>query len=262
VSAPRNGGTPGRISAPIRVGCAGWSLPRAQWPNFPSEGSHLERYAARFNAVEIDSSFYRPHRRSTYQKWASSVPAAFRFAVKTPRTLTHENRLANAALIVDAFLEEVNGLGEKLGPLLVQMPPSLAFDARAARACFAVFRSRYTGELMVEPRHASWFTSAAEALCEEFELARVAADPAPHVKAADPGAWKGLAYFRLHGSPRMYYSSYDESMLDRIANEVRSNARAGIPTWCIFDNTAEGAAIPNALYALDALDRLPAMPAV
>lgn len=244
----------GRKSASIYVGCAGWSLPRAQWPNFPSEGSHLERYATRFNAVEIDSSFYRPHRRSTYEKWASSVPSDFRFAVKTPRTLTHENRLANAAPIIDAFLDQAGGLGEKLGPLLVQMPPSLAFDARTANACFAALRSRHPGELMVEPRHASWFTETAETLCEAFEIARVAADPPPHVKAAEPGAWKKPAYFRLHGAPRMYYSRYDESTLDRIAAEVRHRARTGDPAWCIFDNTAEGAAIPDALYMLNALD--------
>src|SRR5690349_12428290 len=69
----------------VRVGCAGWSLPKEHADRFPAEGSHLERYAACFPAVEINSSFYKPHRPTTYARWAASVPPDFRFSVKVPK---------------------------------------------------------------------------------------------------------------------------------------------------------------------------------
>src|ERR1044071_6345908 len=118
----------------INVGCAGWSLPKAMADRFPATGSHLARYAARFPAVEINSSFYRPHRPATYARLAASVPPGFRFSVKLPRAITHERRLVGPSPRLDAFLAEATALGPALGCLLVQLPPSLAFDAPTADA--------------------------------------------------------------------------------------------------------------------------------
>src|SRR5688572_10002880 len=193
-----------------RVGTAGWSLPRAEQPHFPAEGTHLERYAARLNAVEINSSFYRPHRPSTYARWAASVPDGFRFAVKVPRTLTHERRLADPAPLLDPFLGEAGALGDRLGPLLVQLPPSLRWDADAATAFFDALRERFDGAVACEPRHPTWFAPEPEAMLARQRVARVAADPPRAGVDGEPGGWSGLRYHRLHGSPRMYYSSYDD----------------------------------------------------
>src|SRR5918995_5885915 len=111
------------------------------------DGSHLERYAAVFNAVEINTSFYRPHRTATYQRWAASVPEDFRFAVKVPKTITHERRLKDADELLDRFLSEVGGLGPKLGPLLLQMPPSLSFQSGIADTFLSGLRSRVEGTI-------------------------------------------------------------------------------------------------------------------
>jgi uncharacterized protein YecE (DUF72 family) len=113
----------------VRIGTAGWSIPKQHAAPFPSEGTHLERYGAIFNAVEINSSFYRPHRTATYERWAASVPEDFRFAVKVPKSVTHERRLKGTGDLLDQFVSEVGGLGPKLGPLLIQLPPSLAFQS-------------------------------------------------------------------------------------------------------------------------------------
>ena len=235
---------------PVRayVGCAGWSLPRDAQPHFPAEGTHLTRYAARFPAVEINSSFYRPHRPATYARWAASVPPGFRFSVKLPRTITHERRLADAAPLLDAFLAEAGALGPALGCLLVQLPPSGAYAAATADAFFAALRARYAGAVAAEPRHASWFTAEAERLLTAWHVARVAADPARVPAAAEPGGWPGTVYYRLHGSPRTYYSAYDAAFLDALAPRLLA-APAG--AWCVFDNTALGAATVNALELLD-----------
>jgi uncharacterized protein YecE (DUF72 family) len=232
----------------LRVGCAGWSVPRASAPQFPGAGTHLQRYAARLNAAEINSSFYRPHRRETYERWARSVPATFAFSVKLPRSITHEGCLADVGQI-GPFFDQVEGLGEKLGVVLVQLPPSLALEPRRARRFFAAVRERYAGGLVCEPRHASWFTEDAERLLGEARVGRAAADPARAPAGDEPGGWRQLAYYRLHGTPRVYWSSYDDARLDSLTAALERTARAS-ETWCIFDNTGAGAAVENALYVL------------
>ena len=236
---------------PIRIGCAGWSIPKPHAGRFPTAGSHLARYAARLPAVEINSSFYRPHRPTTYARWAATVPNGFRFAVKVPRDITHTRRLKGADEPLDRFLAEATSLGGKIGPLLVQLPPSLTFSAATAGRFFATLRERFAGLVVVEPRHPTWFAAEAERLVESFRVARVAADPAVVPAAAEPGGWAGLVYYRLHGSPRVYYSDYPPEYLDTLAGKLLTAAAGTGDVWCVFDNTAEGAATANALDLLD-----------
>lgn len=230
----------------IRIGCAGWTIPKAHADRFPTEGTHLSRYAGLLPGVEINSSFYRPHKPSTYEKWAASVPAEFRFAVKVPKTLTHERRLKDADGVLERFLQEVSMLGSKLGPLLVQLPPSLPFSSSVAEQFLGAVREGHEGDVVLEPRHKSWFETEAEQLLTRFRVARVAADPSVAEAASAPGGWDGLKYYRLHGSPRMYYSNYSNEYVEILSAELKAAARTA-EVWCIFDNTAEGAATANAL---------------
>jgi uncharacterized protein YecE (DUF72 family) len=236
-----------------RIGTAGWGIPRRHAHAFPGTGSHLERYARVLPAVEINSSFYRPHRPATYARWASSVPPGFRFAVKVPRAVTHERRLVDAAGPLARFLDEAAALGPALGPLLVQLPPSLRYDGAVAEGFLGLLRGRFAGEVACEPRHASWFTGAAEACLSAFRVARAAADPAVVPRAAEPGGWAGLLYVRLHGSPEMYRSAYPPGALDAAARRLRAALGEGRSCWCVFDNTALGEATGD---ALDLLRRL------
>ena len=234
----------------VRVGCAGWSIPKEHADRLPAVGTHLARYAGRFPAVEINSSFYRPHRPTTYARWANSVPADFLFSVKVPKVATHERRLVDTGDVLDEFLAEATQLGDKLGPLLVQLPPSLSFSADAAESFFASLRDRFDGDAAVEPRHASWFTPDAERLVTRYRVARVAADPAVVPAAAEPGGWDGLVYYRLHGSPKVYYSAYRDEYLETLATTLTRAAKSAA-VWCTFDNTAAFAATANALDVLD-----------
>lgn len=236
-----------------RVGTAGWSVPKPHAQAFPSEGSHLERYAARFPAVEINSSFYRPHRPTTYARWAATVPPGFRFAVKVPRELTHDRRLVDPGETLQRFLGEAGTLGEALGPLLIQLPPSLQYDAGVASGFLSELRSRFGGGAVCEPRHPSWFSREAERMLRDFRVARVAADPAVVPQAAEPGGWPGLAYFRLHGSPKIYHSAYRPEEIDLTARRMRAAAQDADECWCIFDNTALGEAAHDAMALLDRL---------
>jgi uncharacterized protein YecE (DUF72 family) len=201
--------------------------------------------------VEINSTFHRPHRASTFARWAASVPAGFRFALKIPKTITHEAKLAGARLLVERFLADIEPLGTAADCLLVQLPPKLEFKMRRARAFFTFLRDRFPRSIAVEPRHASWFTPGGERLLRELRIARVTADP-PRAPGGDgPGGWDGLVYYRLHGSPRVYYSSYDERFLDALAIRMAELSAAATPTWCVFDNTTLGAGTLNALSLLE-----------
>ncbi|WP_254063208.1 DUF72 domain-containing protein [Caulobacter sp. S45] len=231
----------------LYVGVAGWTIPAPIADRFDHGGSHLERYASRFNAVEINSSFYRPHRRSTYERWAASVPDRFRFAVKLPKTITHEHRLCDCSALLERFAGEVIGLGGKRGPILVQLPPSLGFEFAAAQRFLTEARHVLGGAIVCEPRHMTWFSEEADALLAAEQVARVVADPAVTPAGSSPGGWRRLAYFRLHGSPRIYWSDYPDATINRQAMFVRNLSTAGHDVWTIFDNTATGRAPVNAL---------------
>ena len=238
----------------IRTGTAGWSIPRALAGEFPGEGTHLARYARRMPCAEIDTSFYRAHARKTYEKWAALTPRGFRFAVKLPRAITHDSKLRGARPLLELFLDEVGGLGGKLGPLLVQLAPSHVYEARVVRAFFKLLRELHGGSVVCEPRHASWFEPKAQESMAEFRIGQVVADPARVPAAAMPGGWLGVdgrgtgatVYLRLHGSPRVYWSAYDSAQL-RLWRERLDALSKRAERWCIFDNTAAGAALANAL---------------
>ncbi len=222
--------------------------------HFASEGSHLERYSQVFHCVEINSSFHRSHRRSTWERWAATTPGGFRFAVKVPKRITHEAKLRNTGAMLLDFMQEISGLNAgaepKLGPLLVQLPPKLQFDGGVVREFLSTLRELHTGAVAVEPRHASWFTGEADRLLREFEAARVAADPAKASPlAAEPAGDPALRYWRLHGAPRTYYSNYEDDFLESLAKRLRADRKRSPESevWVVFDNTALRHATVNAL---------------
>ena len=245
------------------VAIAGWGIRKEQRDWFASEGSHLERYASRFDAVEINSSFYSSHKRDTYERWAAAVPPRFKFAVKMPKWLTHERALEDTGDALAQFIREIGGLGKKLGPVLVQLPPGLAYDPRTVETFFSSLRARHRGAIVCEPRHPTWFTGAADRRLAAHGVGRVAADPSCGEDGDQPGGADRIAYFRLHGSPVMYQSSYEDAYLDRLAARMRELARDGT-VWCVFDNTARGAATANAMQLRDrlGLNRASATPAL
>ncbi len=242
------------------IGTAGWTVPKQHLELFPApleetKRSHLERYASRLRCVEINSSFHRPHRRATWERWAATTPEDFRFAVKAPKAVTHTAKLVNTGAALLAFFDAVQGLRDKLGPVLVQLPPKLAFDEGVAQEFFTTLRELHRGAVVLEPRHPSWFVGPVDRLLRSFEVARAAADPPKGSElAARPGGWPGLSYWRLHGAPRTYYSDYEEPWLQAFAERistVESRSEVG-ENWIIFDNTALGHATANAVRLEDA----------
>jgi uncharacterized protein YecE (DUF72 family) len=233
----------------VRVGLAGWSEAASRHgkllPAVEEGATGLERYANAFNFVEINSSFYRQVRPETCAKWAGEVSADFSFAVKMHRLITHYTRLKNVGLL-DDFFGSVAGLGEKLAVVLVQLPPTLVFDAEVANRFWSALRRIYRGCAVCEPRHASWQEAGAQKLLAQHGIGPVLTE----IPAADEDPLRGAKkeiplYVRLHGAPRKYYSSYSAQDLGRLAGLLAENG--GRRRFVVFDNTASSAGVRNAL---------------
>ncbi len=228
----------------FHIGTAGWQVAKTIG-QAPAEGSHLERYAQLFNAVEINSVFYRPHLAKTFERWAATVPEDFRFSVKMHRGVTHERRLTDVRP-AQVFLDMVAALGEKLGPVLVQLPPSLAWSAER-EDFFSALRETYQGAVVLEARHPSWAAADVTKVLKETKISGVAADPPLIRDKVLPTGHPPLAYFRFHGTPRVYWSTYTDDFLSQRAEQITVLLKAGRTVWTIFDNSAAGAAAPDAL---------------
>lgn len=144
------------------------------------------------------------------------------------------------------FIKEVSALDDKLGPLLCQLPPSLEFNAADAERAFTAMRRSFDGIIVIEPRHKSWAAQPAREVLQRHAIDRVLADPAPVWPLSDFGG--APKYVRLHGAPKIYYSSYDDDKISAFRKCLASDS------WCVFDNTASGAAIENALTMQNQMD--------
>ena len=225
------------------IATAAWSIPKKVADRFAQEGSGLTRYASVFDGVEINSTFYRRHKMSTFAQWAESVPDSFRFAVKIPKEITHTRAMKDIAKPLETFLEDIALLGAKRGPLLCQLPPSLAFDADKLDSAFKAMRHADDGSIVIEVRHKSWAAFDALDLLRRYAIERVLADPAPVWPTEDFDT--PPKYVRLHGKPKIYYSSYTDEEINSVWKRLAPDS------WCVLDNTASGAAIENALTMLD-----------
>ena len=210
----------------INIGTAGWTIPRDVADRFPAEGTSLERYAARFPVTEINSSFHRPHRLSTWERWRDSVPPDFRFSVKLPKTITHQAKLADcgglARGVPRAGACARREAGGAAGPAAAEARTRPGDRQRV----FPGSEQALCGSNCLRTSQRQWFTDEADDLLAGLEVARVAADPAICEAAALPGGWRGLSYWRLHGSPVIYRSSYADR-IPAICRRSWTATRAG-----------------------------------
>ncbi len=232
----------------LNLGTAAWTIPKEIKSLFPETGSHLERYSSRLNAVEINTSFYRDHKAVSYERWAASVPEGFKFSVKLSNVFTHEQKLKKGEKNLKENLNTICHLKNKLGCLLIQLPPSLSYVPHIAESFFSEVRDSYQGPIALEPRQGTWDQASALALNDKYLISRVIADPEPYVRGShfEPAA-ASMIYFRLHGSPEIYKSKYEYPRIQKYAERIQILQNRGHQVWCIFDNTTFGFATSNAL---------------
>ena len=203
--------TPGSISPPeprLYLGTSGWSYSDWEGTVYPvgiPAGSRLAEYVKHYATVEIDSTFYGTPRRSTIERWREISPDGFLFAAKFPQEITHEKNLVGAQRASEAFVSTMSGLGDKLGPLLLQLPPSFAAEGIGALEDFLVALPdgfRYA----VEVRHRSWLRSDLPALLRERGAALVLVDH-PRMPRMEE-ATADYAYVRWLGDRREFPSGH------------------------------------------------------
>jgi len=189
-----------------------------------------------FDTVEIDSTFYRLPDRARFATWANSTPDGFVFAVKASRFITHIRRLREPSEPVDRLVDAATGLGPKLGPILLQLPPTLRADCRALDGVLTAFRGR--ARVAVEFRHASWSNAEVEGVLSAHGAARVLADRVGKITGGSTVGWE---YVRLHegrAEPRPCYGAHAlRSWADRLR---------GASGYVYFNNDAHACAVRNA----------------
>jgi len=232
----------GKPETVILVGTSGWQYRdwrgRLYPPRLPQR-AWLEHYAARFATVEVNNAFYRLPERETFVAWRDRTPADFCVAVKMSRYLTHIRRLRDPAEPVGRFMERASGLGDRLGPVLVQLPPTLRADPAALDAVLAEFPAGV--RVAVEPRHPTWWTDEVRAVLSARKAALVWAD---RLGRPVTPLWRtaGWGYLRMHEGRAQPRPRYGRAALRTWARRV---AQFG-PAYVYFNNDHGGAAVVDA----------------
>lgn len=236
----------------FRVGTSGWSYRHwlgVFYPEGLKPAKFLEHYVKHFDCVELNASFYRLPQEKTVENWVRRTPEGFRFCLKLSRLITHRKRLVGVEEPLEAFFERFRALEEagKLGPVLVQLPPSLRFDSGMAESFFSLLRERYgQHRFALEARHASWFSEESLDLLKEHGIAHVIADSGgrfPYHEAITAD----FVYLRFHGPGQLYASDYPDDVLKEFAHKVVGWLRWGFEVWAFFNNDVGGYAVKDAL---------------
>ncbi|WP_461210959.1 DUF72 domain-containing protein [Desulfocurvus sp. DL9XJH121] len=236
------------------IGLSGWNY--ADWKNGFYAGvkkkDWLKHYATRFQAVEVNATFYREQSPETFAAWREATPTNFRFSVKGHKYVTHMKRLLDPETTIPRRAPAVDELGDKLAALLWQLPAHCRANVERLDRFCAVLREHFphTPQVM-EFRHPTWFTDETRDVLEKHRVANC---------ISDSGTWPrwdavcaNLAYLRLHGSPQTYYSAYDEEFLEDLAVRITAWNMAGTDVQVYFDNTAEQRAPGDAMRLLGML---------
>lgn len=233
----------------LHIGTSGWSYKHWSGIFYPEDvkpAKYLEHYVTAFDCVELNASFYRIPNVKTAEEWARRTPSSFRFCAKMSRFITHQKKLVDAAESLDRFLAVFDPLSNRLGPFLVQLPPSLRFDPDIAEAFLHLLASRRNiGEFALEARHDSWFTPESFSLLSHYGIANVIADSGGRFAGAEVPT-DSLVYLRFHGPDGRYHDSYTTAALSTYARKIMGWLSERCQVWAFFNNDFDGHAVHNA----------------
>ena len=230
----------------ILIGTSGWSYDHWKGHFYPPEmpaGRFLPFYAGIFPTVEINTTFYRLPEERTVARWRDCVPSSFVFAVKGSGFITHRKKLRDPRATLAPFFEGIAALGDRLGPILFQLPPKWSFDpGRLASFLGALSRDfRYVFEF----RDPSWFAREARDELARHRAALCIYDLGGRLSPEE--VTTDYVYVRLHGPAGPYQGLYDDGALAGWARKLRAWTSRGLSVYCYFDNDQEGFAARNAL---------------
>lgn len=228
----------------IRIGTSGWNYPhwrKVFYPERLPQSKWLNFYTEHFSTVELNASFYRQPAQKTFENWRKKTPPNFLWSVKANRYITHVKKLRDTRDSLERFYGALEGLGEKLGVVLFQLPPSLSFDEKI----FIDFlNSQPQGHrIAIEFRHGSWFCKRLYELLHQKNTAFCISDTAGRYPYAEV-ITADFMYIRLHGSRILYGSNYTKDELRTWATKAKN---WGKEIFIYFDNDYQGYAVQNAL---------------
>jgi uncharacterized protein YecE (DUF72 family) len=238
----------------IHLGTSGWQYRHWRRRFYPAElptAGWLAYYAARFETVEVNNTFYRLPERSTFEAWHEGTPAGFVVAVKASRYLTHIRRLADPEDPVDLFVDHAKGLGDRLGPVLLQLPPTLEVDLPRLVGALAAFPRSI--RVAVEFRHDSWYRADVRAALERRGAALCLADRGEKLLTPD---WRTAdwGYVRFHGGLQRPASCYRPGRLAETADLICGTWQPDEDVFVYFNNDHAGCAIRDVARFGEILD--------
>ncbi|HWB28666.1 MAG TPA: DUF72 domain-containing protein [Chitinophagaceae bacterium] len=240
----------------IYIGTSGWSYKDWKGLFYPPELKSTEWltfFSNTFKITEINSSFYHLPLKKTVTGWVNKVPADFKFCPKISRYLTHIKRLKDAEEPLERFFSVFSPMKDKMGPVLVQLPPSLKFDSGLAQEFYKILHSKYNDySFALEARHESWLQKDSLKLMGDYDIAFVVAQSGKGFPYAEVVTAKNI-YVRFHGPKELYASSYSDSMLADFAGRFKKWHKAGHIIWAFFNNDYYGYAINNGLKLINML---------
>ena len=239
-------GAAARISAPPRIGCSGWQYKHWRGDFYPADvpaARWFEYYAARFDTVEINNTFYRLPEEQTFARWAERAPMKFLFAVKASRFLTHMKKLKDPEEPLARLFDRMRPLGRHLGPVLYQLPPGWKLDKPRLEHFLQVLPKGV--KHVLEFREPSWYGDDVSALLERYRVARCLHDmkgSATGMEAVGP-----FVYVRFHGASGTYSGAYPEERLERWADWLQAQRHGGSDVYAYFNNDIGGHAPRDAV---------------
>jgi uncharacterized protein YecE (DUF72 family) len=247
--------------AHLHIGTSGWVYRSWKGPFYPDtlpSRRYLAFYAQEFRTAEINTSFYHLPRATTFTNWAEQVPENFIFAVKASRFLTHIKRLLDPEEPWQRFVDSAVNLGARLGPILLQFPPSFRINVPRLEAFFKVAKSVRPRQapltLVCEFRHESWFHPDIYRLLNRYQVAWCIADGAKYPRK--DLVTTDFAYIRYHGRSKMFASNYSKAVLLKEARLIQQYLRDGLDVFVYFNNDANGNAVRNARLLKRLLDNM------
>lgn len=236
-------------SADLHIGTSGWSYKHWVEIFYPKDikpDKYLEYYLTRFDCVELNSSFYNLPRETTVTGWMNRTPETFRFCPKLSRLITHQMQLKNIELALHKFFDVFEGMKNRLGPVLIQLPPGLSYDKPLICNFLNLLKEHYNQyRFAVEVRNKSWINDSFFGLLSQFGISFVIADSGNRYPYFETVTTDFL-YMRFHGREQLYASDYSENDLKSYAEKITVWLNEGKEVWVFFNNDYYCYAVKNA----------------
>ena len=242
----------------IHIGTSGWSYKHWKIIYYPPKlkaADWLSFYAQTFKTTEINASFYRLPSEETVAKWMEKVPRDFLFCPKMSRYLTHLKKLKDPEESLERFFKIFEPMKKMMGPVLVQLPPSLKFNYNTADHFYHLLKKEYRSfEFVMEVRHDTWLHEDSLTLMAKYDIGFVISQSGNEFPYSETPTAKNI-YLRFHGPEELYASSYTDKMLEEFADKFRKWVKEGHVVWAFFNNDVHGYAIENAKSLMEKVNK-------